>query len=292
MIKIAFWQLKGLINFSLIDFLRDISSVKKLDPYVKKRANIRNCACIGRRERKFLEQRKLYIKQGLEKFLGCDISEVSLPNIGLCFSGGGYRSMIGTLAFLKSSCEVGFLDTINYISSLSGSTWALCTWLGHNLNFNDLVTLTRSQISGSIIDGIDRRLLVENGIWKLFYGQKLSLVGIWGSIIANVLFSDFEKNYIGCAKTRILRGKMPKLSQLRCKIDQGDNPMPIFTAVSVSKGYQWIEFNPYEVGLLGLNKYIPSWSFGRHFIGGLSIDYPPEHGIDYLMGIWGLSLYC
>lgn len=286
-LKIAYWQLKGLISFSLIDFIKDISSVKKMDLYSQKRARIRNSESLCRRECAFLEKRKLFIKAGAEKFLECDLSETELPNVALCFSGGGYRSMIGTLAILKVSEEMGLLDTINYISSLSGSTWALSTWLGHDLDFNDLITLTRSQISGSIIGGIDRRLLLENGIWKLFYGQKMSLVGIWGSIIANVLFSDFEKNYIGSAQMRILRGKMPKLSQFRFKIAKGNLPMPIFTAVSVSDRYQWVEFNPYEVGLIGHNKYIPSWSFGRRFDKGLSTDYAPEHGIDYLMGIWG-----
>jgi len=287
LLKIAFWQLKGIIGFSLIDFIKDISSIKKLDPYAEKRAKVRTCSHLCRREYGFLNKRKFYVKKGLEKFLGTEIAEEQLPTIGLCFSGGGYRSMIGTLAFLNESHKVGLLDAVDYISTLSGSTWALATWLGHDLAFDQLIALTRNQISSSIIDGIDRRLLLENCIWKLFYRQKMSLVGIWGSIVANVLFSDFEKNYIGSPKTRILRGKMPKLSQFRAKIDQGSYPMPLFTAVSVSSGYKWFEFSPYEVGLIDHNIYVPSWSFGRHFAKGRSTDYPPEHGIDYLMGIWG-----
>jgi len=285
LLKLAFWQIKGLINFSLIDFLKDIASVKKLDPYAKKRAKVRTSELLSPRERRFLKKRKVWVNKGLAKFLECSISQAEQPTIALCFSGGGYRAMIGTLAFLQ---QPDFLDTVTYLSSLSGSTWALSTWLGHNLEFNDLLTLTRTQISHSIINGIDRRLLIENGIWKLFYGQKMSLVGVWGSIVANVLFNDLEKNYIGSTQTRILRGQMPKLSQFRAKIDHGSRPMPLFTAVSVSNHrYQWLEFNPYEVGLIGQNKYIPSWSFGRHFTKGLSTDYAPEHGIDYLMGIWG-----
>jgi len=286
-IKIAFWQLKGLINFSLIDFLKDISSIKKMDPYANKRAKVRNCSSLCRRERNFLQKRKIYVKSAVEKLLERDVSEEELPTIGLCFSGGGFRAMIGTLSFLNTLNDEGLLEVISYSSSLSGSTWGLSTWLGHNLEFNELIPLTKFQISTSIINGIDRRLLVENGIWKLLYGQKMSLVGIWGSIVANILFGDLEKRYIGSPQMRILRGSMPKLSQFRAKIDQGNFPMPLFTAVSVAKGYQWLEFNPYEVGLIEKNRYIPSWSFGRHFDKGRSTDFAPEHGIDYLMGIWG-----
>lgn len=285
-LKIAFWQLKGLINFSLIDFIKDISSVKKLDLYKNKRAKVRNCSCLCQRERAFLEKRTIQVKDGIEKLLGIEVADHEVPTIGLCFSGGGYRAMIGTLAFLYEAHNNGLLDIALYISSLSGSTWALSTWLGHDLDFAELIALTRHQVSNSIVSGIDKRLLVENAIWKLLYGQKMSLVGIWGSIVANILFSDFEKNYIGSQK-RILRGNMPKLSQFRAKIDQGNYPMPLFSAISVAREYDWMEFNPYEVGLLEQHRYIPSWSFGRHFLKGRSIDYAPEHGIDYLMGIWG-----
>lgn len=287
LVKLAFWQLKGLVTFSPIEFLKDIFSVKKMDPYASKRAKIRNSSSLCPRENAFLAKRKLVVKQAVEKLLESDLSEDEIPNIALCFSGGGYRATIGTLSFLDTFEKEGLLPLVTYGSSLSGSTWAFSTWLGHDLTLNEVMQLTKSQISNSIVTGIDRRLLVENGIWKLFYGQKLSLVGIWGSIVANIFFNDFDRNYIGTPQTRILRGRMPKLSQFRSKIDDGNFPMPIFTAVSVANGYKWFEFNPYEVGLIDQDRYIPSWSFGRRFAKGKSIDYAPEHGIDYLMGIWG-----
>ncbi len=49
-------------------------------------------------------------------------------HIAMCFSGGGYRAMIGTVAFVNACKRHGLLDCTSYIAGLSGSSWALGPW--------------------------------------------------------------------------------------------------------------------------------------------------------------------
>jgi len=50
------------------------------------------------------------------------------PNIGICFSGGGTRSASATLGQLRGLNEIGVLDSIKYISAVSGGAWTALTY--------------------------------------------------------------------------------------------------------------------------------------------------------------------
>lgn len=115
-----------------------------------------------------------------------------------------------------------------------------------------------------------------------------------------------------------------KLSSQRFYLSSGANPLPIYAAVRHEipleeqktgdvgvKGetsdaakekakqkswFQWFEFTPYELFCEEFEAGIPSWSIGRHFQMGRSVnrdDRPPlpELRIPFLMGIWG-SAFC
>lgn len=115
-----------------------------------------------------------------------------------------------------------------------------------------------------------------------------------------------------------------KLSNQRLYISNGENPLPIYAAVrheipleerktedKKAKGvitdeakekakqeawFQWFEFTPYELFCEEFEAGIPSWSIGRHFHKGRSVDRDkrpplPELRIPFLMGIWG-SAFC
>ena len=43
--------------------------------------------------------------------------------LGLALSGGGYRSAIYNYGILKGLFEIGVIDTIDYISAVSGGSW-------------------------------------------------------------------------------------------------------------------------------------------------------------------------
>jgi hypothetical protein len=53
------------------------------------------------------------------------------PQVGLCFSGGGTRSLTCSMGYLRALHALGLLDRVSWISSVSGGTWAAApfTWL-------------------------------------------------------------------------------------------------------------------------------------------------------------------
>ena len=79
---------------------------------------------ICNKEKNYLLKREKLIKQ----------KNKNLPRIGLAFSGGGHRSMISSLGFIKQAKKIGLLDQISYVSMLSGSTWMGTQLLSRGIN--------------------------------------------------------------------------------------------------------------------------------------------------------------
>ncbi|KAL9562678.1 hypothetical protein ACKAV7_013242 [Fusarium commune] len=52
----------------------------------------------------------------------------------------------------------------------------------------------------------------------------------------------------------------------------------------VKKLFQYFEISPLEVGSLDLNRYVPTWSWGRTFVSGFSVDRRPEQSFSLLLG--------
>jgi len=53
-------------------------------------------------------------------------------NVGVAFSGGGSRSFVATVGYLRALLDLGLLEKIRYISSVSGGSWATAAFV-----FND-----------------------------------------------------------------------------------------------------------------------------------------------------------
>ncbi|RSM02197.1 hypothetical protein CDV31_011041 [Fusarium ambrosium] len=51
-----------------------------------------------------------------------------------------------------------------------------------------------------------------------------------------------------------------------------------------NRQFQWFEISPLEIGSPDLNRYIPTWAWGRTFISGHSIDRRPEQSFSLLLG--------
>ena len=52
-----------------------------------------------------------------------------LPQTAVCFSGGGTRSLAATVGQLRGLVALGLLDRVGYVSSVSGSAWAVVPYL-------------------------------------------------------------------------------------------------------------------------------------------------------------------
>ena len=178
--------------------------------------------------------------------------------------GGGYRALLYTTGALIGSYESGLLDSYTYLVGLSGSTWAIGTWM----SLGGTLTSYESYIVGQVKKGLtqvsaaDAALIGDAIITKYMFGQPINLVDLYGGLLANTLFEP-----LGNRKQRT------GLSMQAQHIKGGVHPMPIYTAIrgdGPTTENQWYEFTPYEIGASWLSMYVPSWSFGRRFRNGVN----------------------
>ncbi len=261
------------------------------NPYKNHIAAVRQGNGLCDDEKRYLAVRMPKVRSALERFLGRSLDGKYVPKVAIVGSGGGYRAMLCTTGSLVGAQKIGLLDATTYISALSGSTWALAGWLSHNetieqFKFSLIPKLTsrggKSPLPG-IMKGLDSRetqLIAEALLAKMAFSQPITLVDIYGGLLATSLLSDFDT-----------RRQMVHLSDQAARIANGDFPFPLYTAVAGEGGAKsdWYEFSPYEIGAawMGSGMYVPAWAYGRKFADGRSVDYAPEQSLGFLMGTWG-----
>lgn len=246
-------------------------------------------------EKMTIESRSNYTKPALAKFLGLNLDEQQNLRIGFCGSGGGYRAMLSTVGFLVGAHKIGLLDTVLYMSALSGSTWALGPWTSMNISIEQF----KNQLIGKTINTVSlagKELLpppgpaqladlIFNLELKYLFHQPITSVDLWGAMIANKLFEPAENR------------QNIYLSNQKSIITDGKHIFPIYTAVNPAKNltYNWFEFTPFEVGSTNLQAFAPTWAFGRKFLNGQAVSsstiagdqYGPEQTLGYYLGIFG-----
>lgn len=229
-------------------------------------------------EKAFLAKRRERTSAALETFLGKPLKKPL--SIGISFSGGGFRAMVATLGFLKGAQEIGLLDGTDFMAGLSGSTWAIASWIASQKSIQDYL----SELSVRLHSGIqplsvtqDLEKIVALFMIKALFGQTINAMDIYGALLANILLKDSGDNRFretfGTTHKHMLDGSMP---------------FPIYTAVQSNiRPYEWAEVTPYEVGSSYLKSYIPTWSYGRTFNAGVSTDNAPQQTLGYFMGVFG-----
>jgi len=231
-------------------------------------------------ERSYLNRRLPYVAVALEKLLGRVIDQTQVPKIALVASGGGYRSMISTVGSLIAAQDSGLLDVSTWIVGLSGSTWALGGWTARGISPHKFKGLLLEKIKKKLqsITAHEVQLLIDLLLIKIAFGQKITIVDLYGGFLANRLLSDF-----GDARHRVY------LSQQTERIKDANWIFPIYTAVRRGVGVlpTWYEFTPYEIGSPTLNLYVPAWAYGRKFVDGGSVDFAPEQSLGYNFGTFG-----
>lgn len=253
------------------------------NPYKNTVATIRtgNQLCAQERSHRFLRLSK--IKHTLDQLYGKSYDK-KVPTISVACSGGGYRAMLYALGALKALEQTNYLDLCSYVVGLSGSTWAIGTWLSSGKT----VQAVHDWIIGNIelnmksIDLNDLELIKDVMLSKYCAGQPVGLVDIYGACIANDLFDFFAPN-----KSKVY------LSQQANRIEDGSVPFPLYTSISAETNkteHLWYEFSPYEVGANWLDYYIPTWAFGRKFKSGKSVSFAPEQPMSTLLGTFGLAV--
>lgn len=244
-------------------------------------AFVRVGSSLSRQEQAFRVSRQAKVRTGLEKILGRRVREQNYPVISLCVSGGGYRAMLAGTAFLAGAQEMGLLDSSMYISTLSGSTWGLSSWLVSGMGLDRWVQeLINVSAKKSTITTKEWKAIQDELFTKLAFKEEITSVDVWGADLARKILEKVGN------QQKIL------FSPVWSKIIRASVPWPICTAVSDnispdSADYKWFEFSPDEVGSTYLNAWIPLWAYGRTFNNGKSTNAVPEQTLGFLMGVWG-----
>ncbi|MEX0849238.1 MAG: hypothetical protein WD055_03340 [Candidatus Dependentiae bacterium] len=270
--RLAVEKLKGSLRNQL-GAIRD-------NPNNNRIAQLRIGNSLHQEERDYLGKRAPKVKQAVEKLVAQNLDNKKIPNITFVASGGGDRAMLLTTNYLLGAQEIGLLDATTYISSLSGSTWALGFWMASGKDIKTFKENLMRKIPRGLhkINPNEMRYMADAWATKFVYNQPVTLVDFYGGLLANAYLSDFERRH------RVY------LSQQVDRIKNGDVPLPIYTAINASefqKMPEWYEFTPYEVGGAWLGAYVPTWAYGRAFNNGVSVDFAPEQSLGYLAGTFG-----
>uniref|UniRef100_A0A672R4C2 Phospholipase A2, group IVF, tandem duplicate 2 n=1 Tax=Sinocyclocheilus grahami TaxID=75366 RepID=A0A672R4C2_SINGR len=233
---------------------------------------------ISMEENNFLVKRRKVVSQALQKALNLSSAPEpsKVPLVAVVCSGGGTRAMTGTFGGLRALQKLQLLDTVSYITGISGSTWTMASLYGDaNWSNNDLNVVLESvkqEISKSVfsIFSIEQlRHYKKKMEEREKEGHQVSLVDMWGLAIEYLIQGKKE---------------MGTLSDQQMALSKGQNPLPIYTALNMKN--EWCEFTPYEVGFTKYGAFIPAQNFGSEYYLGHMIKKLPESGIYSLLGIW------
>ncbi|CAI2174221.1 16345_t:CDS:10 [Funneliformis geosporum] len=266
----------------------------------------------------FLKERKEYIKGSFAKYIGVDVEEIhvdDIPVIAFAGSGGGFRAMIATTAYMRALQDSGLYDCGVYYSGLSGSCWNLAT------QYSSLCATKENPIQAvleyfkehlthhianplGLLKALSKNSSPETAVELVFGGlvQKegldlpLHVIDVYGSLLS----------------ARLLIGNDPdsqhqdfKLSQQKRFLEGGKQMMPIYTAIYHERPWKneldekdaafvenyeqvwaeyskkkdhlaWYEFTPFEIGCDEQAAWIPTWAFGRKFELGKNLIRIPE----------------
>ncbi|NWT54647.1 PA24E phospholipase, partial [Erythrocercus mccallii] len=237
-------------------------------------------------ERDFISKRKKVVAAALKNVLHLDedLQEDEVPVVAIVTAAGGVRSMTAMFGSLLALQELGVLDCVSYISGLSATTWTMSK-LYEDANWS------QKDLSGPI-DGIRKHVIksklhcfsldhmkyYENKLSERKQeGHKVSFTDLWG------LFIDCMLNH---------QESTNKLSDQQLAVNQGQNPFPIYLSLNVKDDFstldfkEWVEFTPYEVGLLKYGAFVRSEDFGSEFFMGRRMRKIPESHICFLEGTW------
>ncbi|PGG99641.1 phospholipase A2 [Blastomyces parvus] len=318
---------------SLADEIWSDAHDAELNPEITREARVRIGADLCREERYFQWRRRQAMVKSLAAYLDLEEKDVhpdDIPVIAMCSSGGGLRALVaGTGSFLAAK-EAGLWDCSMYTAGVSGSCW-LQTIYNSSLggqDFGKVVQHLKNRLGIHIAFPPDvlrqlttvptNKYLLRGLVEKLKASpdSEFGLVDIYGLLLTSRLL-------VPTRQPLDVHDNDLKLSSQRVFIDNGTNPLPIYTAVrheippedttapdpsmklisdepkpetKQETWFEWFEFTPYELFCEEFGAGIPIWATGRQFWKGRDVPTSkhfavPELRISVFMGIWG-SAFC
>ncbi|MEE6512327.1 hypothetical protein FKM82_019280 [Ascaphus truei] len=238
-------------------------------------------------EKGYLEKRKAVVSRALGEALqlqrGPSAQEV--PVIAVLGSGGGTRAMTSFYGSLAGLQDLKLLDSVTYISGVSGSTWCMSTlyedpdWSQKDLQ--DPIGRARKSVTGSKAGAfsVERlRHCLQQLVAMEKDGHRVTFTDLWGLVIEYFLHQ--QDNPV-------------KLSDQQACVSRAQNPYPIYAGVNVRVNIsggdfaEWCEFTPHEVGFRKYGAFVRTEDFGSEFFMGHMIRRRQEPKICFLQGVWG-----
>ncbi|KAJ6667282.1 hypothetical protein lerEdw1_017260 [Lerista edwardsae] len=233
-------------------------------------------------EQDFLRKRKNIVAGALKQVLGLetDLQDHEVPVVAIVTTGGSTRSLTAFYGSLRGLQTLNLIDCASYLSGLSGTTWTMgnlykdANWSRKNLN--EQINETKRQVTKNKLDGFSPERLKYYSRQlrqRKQEGQKTCLIDLWGLVI-EYLLNDGKDNH--------------KLSDQQHAVNEGQNPLPIYTAINVKKKYstldfkEWTELTPFEVGIIKYGAFVRTEDFGSEFFMGRLMKKIPESRICYL----------
>ncbi|KAF3188071.1 hypothetical protein TWF225_003847 [Orbilia oligospora] len=306
------------------------ASNPEVNPEVLWDARVRVSDQLCDEELAYRQNRKKHVKKALAKYLEIPewtIHEDDIPTIAITGSGGGLRAMVAGAGSLGACKDAGLFDCTTYLVGVSGSCWLLTLYysIGHR-SFKNVVEHLKHRIDThiayppAVMDLISsaptNKYLLRGLIEKKGFGYaSFGLVDVYGLLLAARLL--VPKNEV------MVHDEDMKLSSQRRYVDNGEQPLSIYTAVrheipglggdgekptelpsdqSISAEeakqkakdeawFEWAEMTCYEFFMEELGAGIPTYALGRKFHNGYNLTRNPEMKIPTLLGMWG-SAFC
>ncbi|KAM4013676.1 cytosolic phospholipase A2 zeta [Anomaloglossus baeobatrachus] len=247
--------------------------------------DIRLGFALSQGERDFLEKRKEIIAQSLKDALDLSTAPDQVPVVAVLGSGGGARAMTSFYGSLKGLQDLKLLDSITYLSGVSGSTWCMSTlyedpdW--SSTDFTEPITRARRSMTSSKSGAFSAERLKQCSQQLMALerdGHKVNFSDLWGLVLEYFLHQ---------------KDNPAKLSDQQICVSRGQNPYPIYAGVNVRVNIsggdfaEWCEFTPHEVGFRKYGAFIRTEDFGSEFFMGHLIHRRKEPKICFLQGVWG-----
>ncbi|CAG8949267.1 hypothetical protein HYFRA_00004892 [Hymenoscyphus fraxineus] len=304
-----------------------------LNPEIDFSAKVRVSSDLCDLEKEFLQKRKRFTTAALAKYLNIPQKEIhpdDVPTIALVGSGGGLRALVAGTGSMSAATKSGLFDCVTYTAGVSGSCWLQALYnssIGAQ-RFDKMVDHLKARIglhiayppaALAILNQAPTNKYLLTGFVEKLKGDPdahFGLVDVYGMLLAARLL--VPRGEVG------VEDKDLKISNQREFISEGQNPLPIYTAVrheipieeeatdlenetgkpseetkeraKREAYFQWMEITPYEFFCEEFNAGIPTWSIGRKFKGGKDIPsetgtYLPELRLPLMLGIFG-SAFC
>lgn len=273
----VFHRLKEQIKSSFPEAIQDIkimtsltaleTRVKKeiqdsaIFPEVSKTATVRQGPDLCPEELAFLEKRKLHTRDAFAKYFNLDPNNVhpdDVPTVSFGGSGGGFRAMIGCLAYCSAMKDSGLWDLLTYVSGVSGSCWSLAAYytFGH-ANWQRVIDHCKRRfspyhpLSGDAI----RTILSTPGGARTTLGPLIQKSRSGLQTVAMDLYSVFTTGWIffqddpashpgGTAKSEVagFQRSWYRYSSAKEFTDSGAEPLPILTAIRHERPWKdWVD---------------------------------------------------